>query len=113
MVTRAALSTFCGRCLAQPCEEGYAASLPSWCPTKNGAEMADHSVETSPQIYARIGGWLYLIIIVAGISAELFVRDRLIVSGDATAQPIILWPPGCCSESALLSSKYGLGVLSL
>ena len=47
--------------------------------------MADHSVETSPQIYARIGGWLYLIIIVAGISAELFVRDRLIVSGDATA----------------------------
>ena len=47
--------------------------------------MADHTVETSPQIYARIGGWLYLIIIVAGISAELFVRDRLIVSGDATA----------------------------
>jgi hypothetical protein len=47
--------------------------------------MADHTVETSPQIYARIGGWLYLIIIVAGIFAELFVRDRLIVSGDATA----------------------------
>jgi len=47
--------------------------------------MADHTVETSPQVYARIGGWLYLIIIVVAIFAELFVRDRLIVSGDATA----------------------------
>jgi uncharacterized protein DUF4386 len=47
--------------------------------------MADHTVETSPQVYARIGGWLYLIIIGAGIFAELLVRDRLIVSGDATA----------------------------
>src|SRR5439155_11406069 len=90
MVTRAVLSTFCGRCLAPPCEEGYAASLPSWCPTKTGAEMADHTVETSPQIYARIGGWLYLIIIVAGISAELFVRDRPIVSRDATATAITI-----------------------
>lgn len=41
--------------------------------------------ETSPQIYARIGGILYLIIIIAGIFTELFVRDKLIVSGDAIA----------------------------
>ncbi len=34
---------------------------------------------------ARIGGILYLIIIVAGIFGELFVRNKLIVSGDATA----------------------------
>jgi hypothetical protein len=47
--------------------------------------MAHHNVETSPQVYARIGGWLYLIIIVAGVFAELLVRDRLIVAGDATA----------------------------
>jgi Domain of unknown function (DUF4386) len=33
---------------------------------------------------ARIGGILYLIIIVIGIFAEIFVRNRLIVSGDAT-----------------------------
>jgi len=39
----------------------------------------------SPQVYARIGGVLYLIIIVAGLFGEAFVRDRLIVSGDATA----------------------------
>lgn len=34
---------------------------------------------------ARIGGVLYLIIIVSGIFAEIFVRSKLIVSGDATA----------------------------
>jgi uncharacterized protein DUF4386 len=47
--------------------------------------MADRTVETSPQLYARIGGVLYLIIIVVGLFGEAFVRDRLIVSGDAKA----------------------------
>lgn len=47
--------------------------------------MTDHSVETSPQIYARIGGALYLIIIALGIFGEAFVRGKLIVSGDAAA----------------------------
>src|ERR1700730_3407020 len=42
-------------------------------------------LETSPQVYARIGGVLYLIIIGAGLFAEMFVRGKLIVSGDATA----------------------------
>ncbi|MBP4136971.1 DUF4386 domain-containing protein [Flavobacterium geliluteum] len=41
--------------------------------------------ETSPQVYARIAGLLYLLIIVAGFFAETFVRNKLIVSGDATA----------------------------
>ncbi len=47
--------------------------------------MTDRTVETSPQLYARIGGVLYLIIIVVGIFDEAFVRNRIIVSGDATA----------------------------
>jgi hypothetical protein len=47
--------------------------------------MTDNTNETSPQIYARIGGVLYLIIIIAGIFGELFVRNKLIVPGDATA----------------------------
>jgi hypothetical protein len=47
--------------------------------------MTDRTVETSPQLYARIGGVLYLIIIALGIFGEAFVRDRLIVSGDAAA----------------------------
>src|SRR5437899_10395795 len=47
--------------------------------------MTARTVETSPQLYARIGGVLYLIIIVVGLFGEAFVRDRLIVSGDAAA----------------------------
>ena len=38
--------------------------------------MAIPRVETSPQIYARIGGALYLISIVVGILAELLVKDN-------------------------------------
>src|SRR5258705_6802851 len=47
--------------------------------------MRDHVVDTSPQVYARIGGVLYLIIITTGLFGEAFVRDNIIVSGDATA----------------------------
>ena len=45
--------------------------------------MAQQTVRISPQHYARLGGVLYLYIIVAGMFAELFVRSRLIVSTDA------------------------------
>ncbi|OOG77790.1 DUF4386 domain-containing protein [Flavobacterium sp. A45] len=41
--------------------------------------------EDSPQLYARIAGILYLLIIVAGIFGELMVRSKLIVYGDANA----------------------------
>jgi hypothetical protein len=47
--------------------------------------MTTRTVETSPQLYAGIGGVLYLIIIVVGGYGEAFVRGRLIVSDDATA----------------------------
>lgn len=47
--------------------------------------MRNRTAQASPQTYARIGGVLYLIIIVAGGFAELFVRSKLIVSADATA----------------------------
>ena len=43
------------------------------------------TAEISPQTYARIGGLLYMIIIVTGIFGELFVRGKLVVAGDATA----------------------------
>ena len=39
--------------------------------------------QTSPQVYARIGGVLYLIIIVIGAFFEGFVRQRFVVAGDA------------------------------
>jgi hypothetical protein len=47
--------------------------------------MENQTVETSPQVYARIGGVLYLIVIVIGFSTGFFVRDNLTVPGDATA----------------------------
>jgi hypothetical protein len=40
--------------------------------------------ETSPQVYARIGGVLYLITIAIGFCSQFFVRDKLVVSGDVT-----------------------------
>jgi Domain of unknown function (DUF4386) len=42
-------------------------------------------IEASPRRYARIAGFLYLIVIVGGIFAEIFVRGRLVVPGDAAA----------------------------
>jgi len=53
--------------------------------------MLDRSIENSPQTYARIGGWMYLVIIVAGGLDEGVVRSGLIVHGDAaaTAQKIM------------------------
>jgi hypothetical protein len=50
-----------------------------------GDTMATPATETSPQTYARLGGLLYLVIIVAGALGELFIRGRLVVSGDAAA----------------------------
>jgi hypothetical protein len=43
------------------------------------------AVIRNPQVYARIGGVLYLMIIVLGLFAEGFVSNKLIVSGDAIA----------------------------
>ena len=39
----------------------------------------------SPQLYARLGGVLYLAIIALGMFGEMFVRGSLVVSGDAAA----------------------------
>ena len=47
--------------------------------------MTTPATETSPQILARIGGLLYLVIIIAGTVGELFIRGRLVISGDAAA----------------------------
>lgn len=47
--------------------------------------MTIKKIETSPQVYARIGGLAYLIIIVAGAMGEIFIRNKMIVPGDAAA----------------------------
>jgi Domain of unknown function (DUF4386) len=56
--------------------------------------MANQTIEHFPQRYARIGGALYLAIILLGAFAEGFVANTLVVSGDAatTAQNILAAP---------------------
>jgi hypothetical protein len=60
----------------------------------------NQNTQISPQVYARICGVIYLVIIIAGIFGELFVRGKLVVPGnaDATAHNILthelLWRLG-------------------
>lgn len=79
--------------------------------------MTNHAVETSPQVYARIGGVLYLIIIVIGFCGEFFVRDKLNVAGDvtATAHNIMasesLWRAQIASDVVLLVCGVALTLI--
>ncbi len=45
--------------------------------------MTNRTVKTSPQVYARTAGVLYLINIACGLFGEIFVRGHLVVAGDA------------------------------
>jgi hypothetical protein len=69
---------------------------------------------TQAQIYARMGGLLYLIIIVAGAAGELFVRGALIKSGDAAvtagrimASPL-LWRAGIAGDLVMHLCDVGV-----
>lgn len=74
-------------------------------------------METSPQLYARIGGVLYLIVIALGVHGELFVRDRLVVAGDvaATANNIAasesLWRLQIAADLIVLVCSIALTVI--
>ncbi len=48
-------------------------------------KSTNNQQEFSPKFYARIGGFIYLIIIVAGLCGEMLIRTKLMVSGDAAA----------------------------
>src|SRR3712207_6153242 len=82
-----------------------------------GIAKEDHEVQTSPQIYARTGGVLYLIIIVGGIVGHAFIRDRLIVPGDATATAAnirsleSLWRFGIAAELFMLICTVALALI--
>jgi hypothetical protein len=47
--------------------------------------MTNQTAGKSPQIYARMIGLLYLVVIVAGISVQMVISGRIIVDGDAAA----------------------------
>jgi hypothetical protein len=79
-------------------------------------DMKDHPADASPQVYARTGGVLYLIIIAAGLFDEA-VRDRLIVSGDAaaTANHVMasqfLWRLSAAGDLAKLACAVALALI--
>ncbi|AMA10780.1 DUF4386 domain-containing protein [Picosynechococcus sp. PCC 73109] len=79
--------------------------------------MADQTFKTSPQIYARAVGVLYLIIIVLGLFSEIFVRSPLIAPGDAatTASNIMAAEPlfrvGFLADSIMCLSDVAVAVL--
>jgi len=66
--------------------------------------MTEHYLKSSPQVYARVGGFAYLFIILSGAFGEMFVRGTIVVSGDAltTANNILanplLWRIGIAGD---------------
>jgi hypothetical protein len=82
-----------------------------------GIELAVRNSETTPHIYARVAGFLYLIIIIFGISSEVFIRSILVVKGDATttAGNILasegLFRFGFVLDSIMLLSDVAIAVL--
>lgn len=80
--------------------------------------MTDANDSTAALLpYARTAGILYLIIIVFGISSEVFVRGSLIVSGDATATITnimtsqALFRTGFLADSIMLLCDVAIAVL--
>lgn len=67
-----------------------------------------------PQVYARVGGILYLTIIVAGIGGELLVRGALVVPGNAAATAAkiaaspYLWRAGIAGDLLMHLCDVGL-----
>lgn len=73
--------------------------------------------EINPQVYARAGGVLYLIIIALGAFEELFIRNRITVGGDAAAtfanlqKMEMLWRAGIAMEMLLLLAAIPLAIV--
>jgi hypothetical protein len=73
--------------------------------------------EIHPKVYARVGGVLYLIMIAMGMTEELFIRNRIKVSGDAAAtfanlqSMELLWRTGIVFELLMLIITITLSVI--
>ena len=76
--------------------------------------MTHRTAETSPQLYVRIGGVLYLITIFVGIFNEALVKGSIVVPGDATATAAnlrsmeSLWRLGIAGEMIVIMCTVAL-----
>lgn len=67
-------------------------------------ESSNNKTVISPQVYARTGGVLYLLMILLGIIQEAAIRGKIVVPGDAAATASnlksmeFLWRVGICVE---------------
>jgi hypothetical protein len=79
--------------------------------------MTTHTVGTSPQIYARTAGILFLIILACAVFSMMYIPSNLIVTGDPTetANNImaseLLFRMGIVSDSILFLSEIVLTVV--
>jgi Domain of unknown function (DUF4386) len=73
--------------------------------------------EINPQVYARVGGVLYLIMIALGIVQEAFIRGRITVGGDAAAtfanlqKMEMLWRTGIATELLMVIISIVLSMI--
>lgn len=71
-------------------------------------ELSKKSTEISPQVYARIGGIIYLLMIVLGIIQEVLIRGKIVVAGDASTTAAnlrsmeMLWRLGIAFEMLMV-----------
>lgn len=85
--------------------------------TSGENDLTVRASETSTIINARVAGFLYLVIIIFGISSEVFIRSNLIVTGDATATATNilasegLFRFGFLADSLMLLSDVAIAVL--
>jgi hypothetical protein len=80
--------------------------------------VTECTIETSPKVYARIAGVLYLITIIVGIFNEAFVKGSIVVPGDAMATAAnlrsmeFLWRLGIAGEMLMVICTVALGLIT-
>lgn len=77
----------------------------------------NNEIENKPMVIARIAGFLYLLIIVFGISSEVLIRGQLIIPGDALATvgnimaSEALFKAGFVADSIMLLCDVAIAIL--
>lgn len=77
--------------------------------------MSTSSQYLTPRALCKVGGVMYLLVILLGLCQELFVRGKLFIPGDTTATAeglramAFLWRSGLAMEIAMLFAAIVLG----